>query len=81
MAFLLKAYLRILDRRPLLTQSISAGEWSMTFTLARLPHLPDQYTSRHSYGPQTNRDSSNVIGREVLLPRYFPQTLKINSLL
>ena len=38
--------------------------------------LPDLPTSRHSYVPQTNRDPSNVIGREVLLPRYFPQTLK-----
>ena len=38
--------------------------------------LPDQSTSHHSYVPQTIRDSSNVIRREILLPRYFPQTLK-----
>ena len=42
--------------------------------------LPDQSTSQHSYVPQTNRDSSNVIGREILLPRYCPKHWKINSL-
>ena len=42
--------------------------------------LPDQSTAQHSYVPQTNRDSSNVIGRAILLPRYLPQTLK-NKLL
>ena len=31
--------------------------------------LLDQSTSRHSYVPQTNRDSSNVIGREVFRPQ------------
>ena len=35
--------------------------------------LQDQPTSRHSYFPQTNRDSSNVIGRGILLPSYYPK--------
>ena len=41
-----------------------------------LPILADLSTSRHSYDPQTIKQCMNVIGREVLLPRYFPQTLK-----
>ena len=42
--------------------------------------LPDQYTSRHSYVPQTIWDSSNVIGRKIYFLDTSPKQWKINSL-